>query len=68
MDRIYGDSEHPMTEIGLEAAQIYARLVVARGRTVQILETWLDQPRFRRSDYHNKLTSHCPIKLVLYER
>ena len=43
MDRIYGDSEHPMTEIDLEAEQIYAKMitVAAHGRTasVQILET-----------------------------
>ena len=46
MDQIYGDSEHPMTEIDLEAEQIYARVVAARRRTVQMLETQLDQPHF----------------------
>jgi hypothetical protein len=45
MDQIYGDSEHPMTEIDVEAEQIYARWS-RRWGTVQMLETWLDQPQF----------------------
>ena len=58
-DRIYGDSEHLMTEIGVEVERIYARPGGRAGRgTVQILETSLDQPHFR-SNKHSKLRSHC---------
>jgi hypothetical protein len=47
LDRIYGNSEHPMTEIDVEDLCQRGR---AGGGTVQILETWLDQPLFRSNN------------------
>jgi hypothetical protein len=37
MDRIYGDSEHPMTEIDIEVEQIYARVVAQVGALFRYL-------------------------------
>jgi len=55
VDRIYGDSKHPMTEIDVEAEQYLCKVgrALAGGRTVQILETWLDRPHLRSDNEVN---------------
>jgi hypothetical protein len=57
MYRIYGDSEHLMTEIDLEAEEIYARVVVQVGGLFRCLRlSWINYISTRII----KLTSHCP--------
>jgi hypothetical protein len=57
MDQIFGDSEHPMTEIDLEAGQIYARVVgQVRGLFRCLKLGWINRIPARII----KLTSYCP--------
>jgi len=56
-----GDSDHPITEIGVEVEEIYFTMVAQARRTVQILESWQSQPDFG-SDNYVTVTWHCPAR------